>query len=123
MFDALYCGVRVFNSGYDMNNVKITNSKLTGSTRAFWVHNYLGDLDSSKHSDEAIKARLNLDIYGNNNTFEITGTATAPIRYGFGDTVYFNAEGSRVVDTAEELQDAINNGSGDITLDGDIDLG
>lgn len=123
VFDALYCGVRVFNSGYDMNNVKLTNSKLTGSTRAFWVHNYLGDLDSSKHSDEAIKARLNLDIYGNNNTFEITGTAKAPIRYGFGDTVYFNAEGSRVVDTAEELQDAINNGSADITLDGDIDLG
>jgi len=122
VFDATYCGVRVFNSGYDMNNVKITNSKLTGATRAFWVHNYLGDLDSSKHSDEAIKARLNLDIYGNNNTFEITGTAKAPIRYGFGETVYFNAEGSQVVDTAEDLQDAINNGSGNITLGGDIDL-
>ena len=123
VFDAPYCGVRVFNSGYDMNNVKITNSKLTGATRAFWVHNYLGDLDSSKHSDEAIKARLNLDIYGNNNTFEITGTAKAPIRYGFDNTVYFNAEGSQVVDNAEDLQDAINNGSGDITLGGDIDLG
>jgi len=123
VFDATYCGVRVFNSGYDMNNVKITNSKLTGATRAFWVHNYLGDLDSSKHSDEAIKARLNLDIYGNNNTFEITGTAKAPIRYGFGDTVYFNAEGSQVVDNRQELQDAINNGSSDITLGGDIDLG
>ena len=122
-FDATYCGVRVFNSGYDMNNVKITNSKLTGATRAFWVHNYLGDLDSSKHSDEAIKARLNLDIYGNNNTFEITGTAKAPIRYGFGKTVYFNENGSQVVDSAEELQDAINNGSGDITLGGDIVLG
>jgi len=122
VFDATYCGVRVFNSGYDMNNVKITNSKLTGNTRAFWVHNYLGDLDSSKHSDEAIKARLNLDIYGNNNTFEITGEAKSPIRYGFGTTVYFNADGAQVVDNAQDLQDAINNGSGNIILGGDIDL-
>ena len=122
VFDATYCGVRVFNSGYDMNNVKITNSKLTGSTRAFWVHNYLGDLNSAQHSDEAIKARLNLDIYGNNNTFEITGEAKSPIRYGFGETVYFNADGAQVVDSAEELQDAINNGSNEIVLGGDIDL-
>ena len=68
VFDSSYCGVRVFNSGFDMNNVKITNSTLKGATRAFWVHNYIGDLDSSKHSDDAIKARLNLDIYDNNLT-------------------------------------------------------
>lgn len=123
VFDAPYCGVRVFNSGFDMNNVTITNSKLTGATRAFWVHNYLGDLDSTKHSDEAIKARLNLDIYGNNNTFEITGTAKSPIRYGFEKTVYFDGNGYQVVDSAESLQDAINNGSGNIILDGDINLG
>ncbi len=96
VFDATYCGVRVFNSGFDMNNVKITNSKLTGNTRAFWVHNYIGDLDRTKHSDDAIKARLNLDIYGNNNTFEITETATSPIRYGFGTTVYYDANGNVV---------------------------
>ena len=92
VFDAPYCGVRVFNSGYDMNNVKITNSKLTGKTRAFWVHNYIGDLNSAQHSDDAIKARLNIDIYNNNNEFSITGTAVSPIRYGFGTTVYFDKE-------------------------------
>lgn len=122
VFDAPYCGVRVFNSGYDMNNVTITNSKLTGLTRAFWVHNYLGDLDSTQHPDEAIKTRLNLNIYNNNNAFEITGEAESPIRYGFDTTVYFNADGSQLVDTAAELQDAINNGSGSVTLTGDIDL-
>lgn len=122
VFDAPYCGVRVFNSGYDRNNVTITNSKLTGLTRAFWVHNYLGDLDSTQHPDEAIKTRLNLNIYNNNNAFEITGEAESPIRYGFGTTVYFNADGSQLVDTAAELQDAINNGSGSVTLTGDIDL-
>lgn len=92
VFDAPYCGVRVFNSGYDMNNVKITNSKLTGKTRAFWVHNYIGDLNSAQHSDDAIKARLNIDIYNNNNEFSITGTAVSPIRYGFETTVYFDKE-------------------------------
>ncbi len=92
-FLSTYCGVRVFNSGYDMNNVTIKNSKLTGSTRAFWVHNYIGDLNSAQHSDEAIKARLKLDIYNNGNIFEITGEAKSPIRYGFGETVYFNEAG------------------------------
>jgi len=96
VFDATYCGVRVFNSGYDMNNVTIKNSTLKGATRAFWVHNYIGDLNSAQHSDEAIKARLNLDIYGNGNIFEITGTAKSPIRYGFGTTVYFDANGNKV---------------------------
>lgn len=104
VFDAPYCGVRVFNSGYDMNNVTITNSKLTGLTRAFWVHNYIGDLDSAQHSDEAIKDRLNLNIYNNNNTFEITGEAESPIRYGFGTTVYFDAAGNLLTDTLEESQ-------------------
>ena len=121
-----YCAVRVFNSGFDMNNVTIKNSKLTGSTRAFWVHNYIGDLDSSKHSDEAINARLNLNIYNNGNTFEITGEATSPIRYGFGNTVYFNDQGATVtvVNSADELKDALEN-SGDnseVVLGGDIDL-
>lgn len=124
VFDAPYCAVRVFNSGYDVNAVTITNSTLTGNNRAFWVHNYLGDLDSSKHSDEAIKARLQLDIYGNGNTFTIAGEAKSPIRYGFGNTVYFDAQtGYQIVDSAEDLQDAINNGSGEIILGGDIELG
>ena len=105
-----YCGVRVFNSGFDMNNVKITNSTLTGGTRAFWVHNYKGDLDSAQHSDAAIDARLNLDIYNNNNTFTVTGTAKSPIRYGFGSTVYFNEAGAIVVSTSAELEAAIRAG-------------
>jgi len=96
VFDATYCGVRVFNSGYDMNNVKITNSTLKGNTRAFWVHNYIGDLNSAQHSDDAIKARLNLDIYGNGNEFVLAGTAKSPIRYGFGTTVYYDVNGNLV---------------------------
>ena len=95
-FNSPYCGVRVFNSGPQMNNVMITNSKLTGATRAFWVHNYIGDLSAS---DAEIKNRLNIDIYNNNNTFSLTGTAISPIRYGFGNPVYFTEK--------EELVDLV----------------
>lgn len=123
--NATYCAVRVFNSGYDMNNVTIENSKLTGKTRAFWVHNYIGDLDSNNHSNDAIKGRLNFDIFNNGNTFEITDEATEyPIRYGYNDetTVFYTAEGQRVVNTLEDFQNAINNGESNIILGGDIDL-
>jgi len=142
-FLATYCGVRVFNSGFDNNNVTIKNSKLTGASRAFWVHNYIGDLDSSKHSDNAINERLKLDIYNNNNRFEITGNAVSPIRYGFGTSVYFNENGYEVISdgvfkaTANQyyisnaaglkwMETAVNNGNSfkgcTITLMEDIDL-
>ena len=88
-FLSTYCGVRVFNSGYDMNNVTIKNSKLTGLTRAFWVHNYIGDLNSAQHTDDAIKNRLNFSLYNNNNTFEISGEAVSPIIYGFNKPIYY----------------------------------
>lgn len=105
---AAYCAVRVFNSGFDMNNVTIKNSTIySKGNRAFWVHNYLGDLDSSKHSDAAIKARLNFDIFGNGNTYVAeTNTNGGIIRYGFNTTVYYNADGKQVVTAA--TQDALN---------------
>ena len=94
VFDAPYCGIRVFNSGYDKNNVTVKNSTIKGNNRAFWVHNYIGDLDSAKHSDDAINARLNLDIFGNNNDVVVASAATSPIRYGFGATVYVDENGA-----------------------------
>jgi len=129
-FLSTYCGVRVFNSGYDMNNVTIKNSKLTGSTRAFWVHNYIGDLNSTQHTDEAINARLNLNIFNNGNTFEITGTAISPIRYGFGNTVYLDSEGAmiKLINNADDLKDKLaaagGAGAGDtkISITADIDM-
>mgnify|MGYP003297967334 CR=1 FL=1 len=93
---ASYIPVRVFNSGYDMNNVTIENSTLDGGSYCFWVHNYIGDLDSSKHSDDAINARLNLNIYGKGNTF--TTTKTHPVLFGFDTYVYFDANGNKVSD-------------------------
>lgn len=96
VFESSYIPVRVFNSGYDMNNVTITNSTLTGGSLSFWVHNYIGDLDSSKHSDEAIAARLNFDIFNGTNTFNSTKYPTTPVRYGFDHVVWYDANGNVV---------------------------
>ena len=138
-FNSPYCGVRVFNSGPDINNVSITNSELTGATRAFWVHNYIGDLPAS---DEEIKNRLKINIYNKNNTFSLTETAISPIRYGFGNPVYFTENGKLadlpvIDDNAETVLISsasamsafavmVNNGKTfenyTVTLDADIDL-
>ena len=138
-FNSPYCGVRVFNSGPQMNNVLITNSTLTGATRAFWVHNYIGDIPNA--TEEEIKNRLNIKIYNNNNTFSLTGTAISPIRYGFGNPVYFTEKEELVdlvIDDSKktvQISSAsamsafavmVNNGKTfknyTVTLDADIDL-
>ena len=92
---ATYVAVRVFNSGFDMNNVTIEDSTLEGKY-CLWVHNYIGDLNSNQHPDDAINARLNLDIYGNGNTFTCTNVKQAPVMFGFDSYVYFDADGNQM---------------------------
>ena len=85
-----YVAVRVFNSGYDMNNVTIKNSTLKGVSAAFWVHNYTSADFGSEAKAEAQKALLNLNIYNQGNTFspDLNG-----IRYGFTNSVRTDAYG------------------------------
>lgn len=126
---ATYIPVRVFNSGNDMNNVTIKDSLLEGKY-CLWVHNYtLADFGTQEKVD-AHKALLNFNFYGaeNGNTFAYTN-AKAPVIYGFTDSIYatkdgelYDDKGNRVVDSAEDLKDAFENGDGNIKLDGDIDL-
>ena len=87
-FEATYCGVRVFNSGYDMNTVTITNSVLTGNNRVFWVHNYEGtDYDDT----------LTIDIFNNGNTFTVKDSSKpGPIMYGFSGYKYYDESGNVV---------------------------
>ena len=80
-FTTTYCGVRVFNSGHDMNNVTIKNTDFHVG-RMLWVHNYT--------SEGADDSTLNLDIYGNNNTSD----NAKPVRFGFNDEVYYNLDGN-----------------------------
>ena len=85
-----YVAVRVFNSGYDMNNVTIKNSTLQGVSAAFWVHNYTVADFGSEAKAEAQKALLNFDIYNGTNTFspDLNG-----VRYGFTNSVRTDAYG------------------------------
>ena len=85
-----YVPVRVFNSGYDMNNVTIKNSTLKGVSAAFWVHNYTVEDFGSAEKAEAQKALLNLNIYNQGNEFtpDVNG-----IRYGFTNSVRSDAYG------------------------------
>ena len=85
-----YVPVRVFNSGYDMNNVTIKNSTLKGGSAAFWVHNYTVEDFGTEEKAESQKALLNFSIYNQENTFspDING-----IRYGFTNSVRTDAYG------------------------------
>ena len=85
-----YVPVRVFNSGYDMNNVTIKNSTLKGNSAAFWVHNYTVEDFGSAEKAEAQKALLNFSIYNQGNTFspDLNG-----VRYGFTNSVRSDAYG------------------------------
>ena len=85
-----YVAVRVFNSGYDMNNVYIKNSTLKGGSYAFWVQNYTLEDFGTQEKVDAQKALLNLNIFNQGNTFvpDLNG-----IRYGFTNSVKSDAYG------------------------------
>ena len=122
-----YVAVRVFNSGNDMNNVTIKNSTLKGGNYAFWVHNYTFDDFGSAAKVEAQKALLNFDIFNGTNTF--VGKNQTPIRYGFTNSFYLNAQGEFCINNATELKalaKGVNNGdyfkNQTVKLVADIDL-
>lgn len=94
---ATYCGVRVFNSGYDMNKVTISNSKLTGAS---WVHNYIND--GAGNNGTQGDATLSIDIFDNNNLFETTKPSVSPIRYGFDIPIYYIQSGDNLYRQGED---------------------
>ncbi len=99
--ESTYIAVRVFNSGNDMNNVTIENSILKGKY-AFWVHNYTAVDFGTQDKADAHAKLLNFDIFGNDNQF--IGQNDTPILYGFDDAVYFEADGSPVLQSVANLK-------------------
>lgn len=77
LLKSTYCAIRVFNSGYDMNTVKVTNSTIQADNMAFWVHNYTAADFGAAYDAAAVEARLNIDIKNGTNTI------IGKIRYGF----------------------------------------
>ncbi len=114
ILESTYISVRVFNSGYDMNNVTIKNSTLKGKY-CFWVHNYKAAGDSA--GDDST---LNFDIFNGTNTF-VPAEGKAPVLYGFNNPIYLDENGNVPVATEEALVAALKRG-GNIALVNDITL-
>ena len=104
-----YIAVRVFNSGYDMNNVTIKNSTLEGKY-CYWVHNYDKAAGDSVVADDT----LNVDLYNGTNTFVHTGKAA--VLYGFNNTIY-----EEVVKNETELAAALA-ANLQVVVDADIEV-
>lgn len=90
---AAYCGVRAFNSGYDMNTVNITNSNVSSGNMAFWVHNYTATDFGSEDKAASQQALLNLNFVKDGAVVaEANNTFNGKIRFGFnGDVVVIEA--------------------------------
>ena len=115
-----YVAVRVFNSGNDMNNVTIKNTTLKGANYAFWVHNYtVADFGTQEKAD-AHKALLNLDIFGNGNTFI---AAKSAVRLGFTNEIFVDENGVEFipVSTPEQLSAALAAGQ-NVALTSDVEI-
>ena len=97
-----YAAVRVFNSGYDMNNVTISNSTIAGSNMALWVHNYTAADFGSADKAASQAQLLNLNFEDNNNIL------MGKIRYGFTDAVVVDSTKTLVIaDDNNELKNAL----------------
>ena len=103
LFYSTYSGIRMFNSGNDMNNLSLLNCEVTGFDRAIWVHNYTpADFGGDESKAAAAAARLNMNI---ENTV-INGV----IRYGFTDAKVENGD-TVTAGTQEKFAAAIANGA------------
>ncbi len=104
--ESTYIPVRVFNNMENgVNNVTIENTTLKGKY-CFWVQFYLGD--GAKYTEETVAKQLNIDIFGNGNTFEYTGKS--PVLYGDNSAIYFDAEGNRLALDQAALSAALAEG-------------
>ena len=106
--ESTYTAVRVFNSGYDMNNVTIKNSILDSKgAKTFWVHNYtLADYRNDAAETAAHQALLNFDIFNGTNTFK-SSDPNRVIEYGFTNPINFDGEGNQIISDAAELAAAL----------------
>ena len=116
---ATYVAVRVFNSGYDMNNVTIKNSTLEGAKYAFWVHNFTAADFGANYDAATVEGRLNFDLSGNEYVCSV-----APFRLGMTNSVVMDANGNYFVASDWAIDYAINaaDDGATITVTGDIAL-
>ena len=119
-FKSTYVGIRAFNSGYDMNNITLTDCDILTGNGCFWVHNWSA-ADFGNDADKAAAADARLNLSFNNVSIARTNGSKSLIRFGFDDPIYYsNIEMTEVVaGNAKALQWALDNGK-NVLLNNDI---
>ena len=110
-FKSNYVGVRIFNSGNDMNNVTLENCDFLTGNSCIWVHNYTA-ADFSNNIDKAIVAAARLNFNFTNTTISRTNGSKSLIRMGMTNAIYYSdIEMTNVVaGTEAALKWALENG-------------
>jgi len=111
VFKSTYVGIRVFNSGHDMNNVTLDGCTVLTVGNCFWVHNYTAaDFGGSAEKAAAADARLKLTF--TNTTFARTSGSKSLIRFGFTNSIYYSSAAMNevVAGTEAALNWALANG-------------
>lgn len=85
-FKSTYVGIRVFNSGYDENNVTLENCHVEGASNALWVHNYTEADFGTAERAAAQMALLHFNITG--TTLVGNSEKAGPIRLGMTNAEY-----------------------------------
>ncbi len=118
-----YCGVRAFNSGYDMNNVNITNSTVSGSSSSFWVHNYTVEDFGTEEKAAAQAKLLNLNFVNADDTINAAANNIfrGKIRFGFTNSKVIETENKAidVAGSADELNSTLG-ANNDVIMSDDI---
>lgn len=119
---APYCAIRVFNSGYDMNTVNATGTKILSGNNAFWVHNYTAaDFGNDQAKADAAKTRLNINIDNESNII------SGKFRYGFTNAEYNTPSSATaataVVNDSTELKAALQKDATVVMNDGTYNMG
>ena len=118
-FASTYVGIRAFNSGYDMNNVTLTNCDIVTVNACIWVHNWtVADFGGDANKQAAQNALLNFNY---ENVTVTRANSKSLIRYGFTNAIYYSDINNTevVAGTEAALLWALENGK-NVVLNNDI---
>lgn len=118
-FKSTYVGIRVFNSGNDMNNVTLDGCTVETGNACFWVHNYTVADFGSEGKAETQKALLNLTF--TDTTIARTNGSKSLVRFGMTDAIYYDSldMDTVVAGTEAALKWALANGK-NVILNNDL---
>jgi len=122
-FESTYVGIRIFNSGPDMNNVTLENCDILTGNGCIWVHNYTAaDFGNDAAKTAAAAQRLNFNF--TNTTIARTNGSKSLIRFGFTNSIYYSdIEMTTVMAGSKAALSWGLNNSKTVLLNNDLELG